>query len=160
MSHLGDEGPEGAKVGIGEGAFFDVVFVADRNGFLEEALGFGQIVHLTGVTRKIVGYGRFFGEGFEGGLKGFPGGAESAAGDASQRVGVMEPGVRTGWRAVNEFAGDHKGAFPVLFGGVDLPAEFEDVRMVPMRAINLTEFAKRFFGVAEFEPPLRSDCEV
>jgi hypothetical protein len=64
------------------------------------------------------------------------------------------------WRAVDEFARDHQSAFPILFGGVNLPAEFEDVGMVPIGAIDLAEFFVGFFGVAEFEPALRGDGEM
>jgi hypothetical protein len=64
------------------------------------------------------------------------------------------------WRAVDEFARDHQGAFPILFGGMDLPAKFEDIGMVPVSAIDLANFLVGFFWVAEFEPALRGDGEM
>jgi hypothetical protein len=61
---------------------------------------------------------------------------------------------------VDEFASDHEGAFPILFGGVNLPAEFENVGVVPVSAIDLAQFLQGFLGISKFEPALRGDCEV
>lgn len=75
-----------------------------------------------------------------------------AAGGAPDRIGEIDPAGSAFRVSVSEGESKLTTVVPLLSGGVDLPADLQDVGMGSGSRGELVEFGGSFGGVAEFEP--------
>lgn len=127
--------------------------VADDHGLFEPVARLGDLFQLCAVTGEVVGNHGLKGETFHGGEQGLECGLQSAALEATQGIGTVDPTGGQFGKSIDQAGGDFVGGRPFMPVSIDVPELLEHRGKLALLGRDGFEFQEGFGGAAEFHPP-------